>query len=169
MSLPSFPPLTNNYCTSLFLFQANIRYGRPDATDEEVRSAAVAAKVMDFASTFPDGMATLVGEKGVQLSGGQKQRVAVARVLLRNSEIVVFDEATSALDAESEHAVSTAIESLVRGRTVISIAHRLSTIKKADRIAVLEGGRIVEVGEREEMMEREGGAFGELVKRQREM
>ena len=105
--------------------EANIRYGRPNASDAEVLAAAKAAKVLDFTDNFPDGISTAVGEKGVQLSGGQKQRVAVARVLLRNSPIVIFDEATSALDAESEHAVTLAIESLVKGRTVVSIAHRL--------------------------------------------
>ena len=145
----------------------NIRYGREEATDEEVIAAARAAKVWEFATSFPDGMDTLVGEKGVQLSGGQKQRVAVARVLLRNSPIVIFDEATSALDAESEHAVTMAIEKMVEGRTVISIAHRLSTIQKADRVAVLESGVIVETGGIENLMADEESKFSGLIRRQR--
>ena len=123
--------------------------------------------VADFAETFPDKLDTLVGEKGVQLSGGQKQRVAIARVLLRNSPIVIFDEATSALDAESEFLVTKAIEQIVEGRTVISIAHRLSTIRKAQQVAVIENGAVVEVGNVKDLINLEGGKFNELIQRQR--
>jgi len=153
----------------------NIAYGRSDATDEEILQAADLAKVTDFAKTFPEGLDTVVGERGVKLSGGQKQRVAVARVLLRQAPIVLFDEATSALDAESEHAVSTAIgsiESLYGNKTtIVSIAHRLSTILRADRVAVLEGGRIVELLEGdinvEKYMDDPHSAFGKLIRRQK--
>jgi ABC-type multidrug transport system fused ATPase/permease subunit len=148
--------------------EENIRYGSDrHVSKEKVWEAARAANVLDFALGFPEGMDTLVGEKGVQLSGGQKQRVACARVLLRDSPIVVFDEATSALDAESEYSVTQAIEEMVKGRTVISIAHRLSTIRKADRIAVLENGSIVEVGETADMLGKGAGRFETLIKRQR--
>ncbi|GMI45927.1 hypothetical protein TrCOL_g639 [Triparma columacea] len=153
----------------------NIAYGRSDATEEEILQAADAAKVTDFAKTFPEGLDTMVGERGVKLSGGQKQKVAVARVLLRQAPIVLFDEATSALDAESEHAVSTAIgsiESLYGNKTtIISVAHRLSTILRADRVAVLEGGRIVELLEGdidvEALMEDPQSPFGKLIRRQK--
>ncbi|GMH92723.1 hypothetical protein TrVE_jg12059 [Triparma verrucosa] len=145
----------------------NIRYGNLEASEEEVYEAAKSANVTDFAETFPDKLDTLVGEKGVQLSGGQKQRVAIARVLLRNSPIVIFDEATSALDAESEFLVTKAIEQIVEGRTVISIAHRLSTIRKAQQVAVIENGAVVEVGNVKDLINLEGGKFNELIQRQR--
>lgn len=150
----------------------NIAYGRSDASEEDVLVAARAAKVTDFVETFPEGLDTIVGERGVRLSGGQKQRVAVARVLLRQAPVVIFDEATSALDAESEFAVTKAIESLVRDRTVVSIAHRLSTIRMADRVAVLEGGKVVEIIEDvgaldEEMLRGRGDSpFANLIRRQ---
>merc|ERR1712086_120705 len=124
----------------------NIRYGKLHATDDEVRAAAKAARVLEFSDSFPDGLLTQVGARGAQLSGGQKQRVAVARVILKDPPIVVFDEATSALDAESEHHVQRAISNITDGRTVISIAHRLSTIRTADRIAVLKNGVVEEEG-----------------------
>ena len=145
----------------------NIRYGCLEASEEEVLEAARSANVTDFAETFPEGLDTKVGEKGVQLSGGQKQRVAIARVLLRNSPIVIFDEATSALDAESEFLVTKAINKIVEGRTVISIAHRLSTIRKAETVAVIENGRVVEVGDVKELENMVGGKFNELISRQR--
>jgi ATP-binding cassette subfamily B protein len=146
--------------------EENIRYGRLGATDEEVRQAAAAARVLEFSDKFPDGLQTEVGQRGTQLSGGQKQRVAVARAILKDPPIVVFDEATSALDAESEHYVQMAINTVMEGRTVISIAHRLSTIREADRIAVLQGGIIVETGSFDELIEKENGVFQELMARQ---
>ena len=143
----------------------NIRYGRLSASDEEVQEAALAANVLEFSDGFPDGLDTLVGQRGAQLSGGQKQRVAVARAILKNPPIVVLDEATSALDAESERHVQKAIETIMDGRTVVSIAHRLSTVRNADRIAVLSGGRIVETGTFEELREK-GTEFYSLMGRQ---
>jgi len=143
----------------------NIRYGRLSATDEEVVEAARLANVLDFCRSFPDGLETLVGPRGTQLSGGQRQRVAVARAILKNPPIVVFDEATSALDAKSEHQVQKAIDTAMKGRTVISIAHRLSTIRHADRIVVLQDGVIAEIGSFEQLST-SSGAFRELMKRQ---
>lgn len=143
----------------------NIRYGRPDATDEEVQAAAVAANAHEFVSRFPDGYGTLVGERGVQLSGGQKQRVAIARAVLKDPRVLVLDEATSALDAESEHLVQEALERLLKGRTTIVIAHRLSTVVDADRVVVLEDGRIAQQGAHSELM-REEGLYKRLVERQ---
>lgn len=144
----------------------NIRYGRPSATDEEVRQAAADANALAFIERFPDGFDTMVGERGVQLSGGQKQRLAIARALLKDPQILIFDEATSALDAESEYQVQQALDRLMQGRTVIVIAHRLSTISGADRIYVLEGGRVVEAGNFDALMG-ERGTFARLVERQR--
>lgn len=145
----------------------NIRYGRPTATDQEVRKAATLANVWSFASGFPKGLDTPVGSRGgTQLSGGQRQRVAIARLLLKDPPIVILDEATSALDASSEDLVQKALDSVMKGRTVISIAHRLSTIRNADRIAVLHNGRVVEVGTFNELSQNEGGAFRALMGRQ---
>ncbi len=124
----------------------NIRYGRPDATDEEVRAAADAAMASEFLDRLPEGFDTFLGEKGVRLSGGQRQRIAIARAILRNPPILLLDEATSALDAESERAVQLALATLAKGRTTLVIAHRLATVRKADRIIVLDHGRIVETG-----------------------
>jgi ATP-binding cassette subfamily B protein len=143
----------------------NIRYGRPDATQADVEAAARTANADGFVRGFPDGYATLVGERGVQLSGGQKQRVAIARAVLKDPRLLILDEATSALDAESEHLVKEALERLMRGRTTLVIAHRLSTVKRADRIVVLEGGRIVEQG-RHDVLVAAGGLYRKLVERQ---
>jgi len=143
----------------------NIRYGRLDATDEEVEAAARSANAHEFIAAFPERYATLVGERGVQLSGGQRQRVSIARAILRNPKVLVLDEATSALDAQSEGVVQEALENLQRGRTTIIIAHRLSTVVKADRIVVLQGGRIVEIG-RHEVLLAKRGAYAALVARQ---
>lgn len=131
----------------------NIRYGRPDATDEEVRAAAKAARADGFIDALPDGFATFLGEKGVRLSGGQKQRVAIARALLRDPCLLLLDEATSALDAENEHLVQEALERLMQGRTTIVIAHRLATVVKADRIAVLEDGRLADTGTHAQLLD----------------
>ena len=122
----------------------NIRYGRPDASMDEVRAAAQAANAESFILDFPDGFETSVGERGVRLSGGQKQRVAIARALLKDPRILVLDEATSALDTESEHLVQEALDRLMEGRTTLVIAHRLSTIQGADRVVVMDQGRVVE-------------------------
>ncbi|UUX51738.1 ABC transporter transmembrane domain-containing protein [Nisaea acidiphila] len=131
----------------------NIRYGRPDASDEEVRAAAEAANAKGFIEALPDGFATHLGEKGVRLSGGQRQRIAIARAILRDPAILLLDEATSALDAESERAVQKALEAIMPGRTTLVIAHRLATVLKADRILVLEEGRLVAEGRHAELLE----------------
>ncbi|MFO0760029.1 MAG: ABC transporter transmembrane domain-containing protein [Byssovorax sp.] len=143
----------------------NLRYGRPGATDEELVAAAKAANAHDFISRFPDGYATLVGERGVQLSGGQKQRVAIARAVLKDPKLLVLDEATSALDAESEHLVKEALDRLMKGRTTLIIAHRLSTVKDADRVLVMDGGTIVQAGDHASLIGQEG-LYRRLVERQ---
>ncbi len=143
----------------------NIRYGRPDASDDEVRAAADAASATEFLDRLPEGFATQLGERGVTLSGGQKQRVAIARALLRNPALLLLDEATSALDAESERAVQSALEILMEGRTTIVIAHRLATVQKADRIVVVDGGKIVAEGTHDSLMA-QGGLYARLAKLQ---
>jgi subfamily B ATP-binding cassette protein MsbA len=137
--------------------RANIAYGRMGgASDAEVNAAAEAAHAMQFIRETPEGMQTLIGENGLRLSGGQRQRLAIARALLKNAPLLILDEATSALDSESERLVQSALETLMRGRTTIVIAHRLSTIERADRIVVLERGRIVESGSHASLIAREG-------------
>eukprot|EP00026_Physarum_polycephalum_P004136 Phypoly_transcript_04153.p1 GENE.Phypoly_transcript_04153~~Phypoly_transcript_04153.p1 ORF type:complete len:700 (+),score=103.93 Phypoly_transcript_04153:77-2176(+) len=143
----------------------NIAYGRPGATREEIIDAAKKAYAHDFISSFPQGYNTVVGERGVQLSGGQRQRIAIARAILKNPRILILDEATSALDAESESQVQAALQSLMRGRTVLVIAHRLSTVQNADTIAVVVGGQIVEMGKHSELMQK-GGVYSHLVIKQ---
>jgi ATP-binding cassette, subfamily B, bacterial MsbA len=141
--------------------RANIAYGRPSASDAEIESAARAANAHGFISTMRSGYDTLVGERGVELSGGERQRIAIARALLRDPPILVFDEATSALDTEAERLVQDAIDHLLEGRTVFVIAHRLSTVRRADRILVLDRGRIVDSGDHAELLER-GGLYRRL-------
>jgi subfamily B ATP-binding cassette protein MsbA len=136
--------------------RANIAYGSPGATQEEVERAAMAAHAHDFIRELPKGYETVVGERGTELSGGQRQRLAIARAILRNPPILVFDEATSSLDTEAERLVQEAIERLLEGRTVFVIAHRLSTVQRADQILVLEQGRIVERGTHQELLAEEG-------------
>ena len=143
----------------------NIRFGRPDASDEEVIEAAKAAAAHNFLEMLPDGYESFVGEQGVMLSGGQKQRLAIARAILRDAPILLLDEATSALDAESEFAVQEAVEALARTRTTIIIAHRLATVKKADRIVVVDEGKIVAQGTHSELVS-QGGLYARLAKLQ---
>jgi ATP-binding cassette subfamily B protein len=134
----------------------NLRYAKPDASDEELRAACTAARIIDTIDALPDGFRTVVGERGYRMSGGEKQRLAIARLLLKNPAIMVLDEATSHLDNENEAAVQAALDEALRGRTALVIAHRLSTVRSADRIVVLDQGRIVESGNHEELMERDG-------------
>ena len=145
--------------------EENVRYGRSTASREEVIDACRAANAHEFVSRFPEGYATNVGERGVQLSGGQKQRIAIARALLKDPRILVLDEATSALDAESEHLVKEALDRLAKGRTVLVIAHRLSTVRDADRVVVLDGGKIAESGKHDELVQKDG-LYRRLVERQ---
>ena len=140
----------------------NIRYGRPDASDAEVIEAARAAHALEFISALPEGFDTFLGEKGVRLSGGQRQRIAIARAILRNPPILLLDEATSALDAESERMVQDALDKLMQQRTTLIIAHRLSTVLNADRIVVMDKGRIVAAGRHADLV-REGGLYARLA------
>ncbi|HEY0570697.1 MAG TPA: ABC transporter transmembrane domain-containing protein [Enterovirga sp.] len=140
----------------------NIRYGRPEASDEEVRQAAMLAAAHDFITALPHGYETQIGERGVTLSGGQRQRIAIARAILKNAPILLLDEATSALDAESERAVQSALDRLMRGRTTLVIAHRLATVRQADRILVFDHGRVVEEGTHERLVQR-GGLYARLA------
>jgi len=134
----------------------NIRYGRPDAADAEVKAAATAAFADGFINELPQGYDTFLGERGVRLSGGQRQRIAIARAILKNPPLLLLDEATSALDAESERMVQAALESAMRGRTTLVIAHRLATVQKADRIVVIDQGQLVEQGTHAELVDLDG-------------
>ncbi len=147
----------------------NIAYGRLNATPAEIREAARQANALEFIEQFPEGMDTLVGDRGIQLSGGQRQRVAIARAILKDPRVLLLDEATSSLDAESERVVQEALHRLMAGRTSIIIAHRLSTIRDVDRIYVLERGRIVEAGTHDELLHKPGGGYAALARLQFEM
>jgi len=140
----------------------NIAYGKPDASEKEVRDAAKKANALDFIESLPDKFETLVGERGVKLSGGQRQRIAIARAILKNAPILVLDEATSALDSESEKLIQEALGKLMKGRTSIVIAHRLSTIAKLDRIVVLENGSITEEGTHQSLLSKKNGTYARL-------
>ena len=142
----------------------NVRYGRPSATDDEVLRAAIAARC-DFVETLPEGLETMVGDRGVKLSGGQRQRIAIARAFLKDAPILLLDEATAALDSESEEAIREALGRLMRGRTVIAIAHRLATLRNFDRVIMLQGGRIIEDGPPDILMQGRG-PYRELVARE---
>ncbi len=144
----------------------NIGYAKPDASEEEVISAAKKANAWQFIEKFPEGLETLVGERGIKLSGGQRQRIAIARAILKDPAILILDEATSSLDAESEFLVQEALDDLMKGRTTIIIAHRLTTIRKVDRIYVLKDGEIVEEGNHEELLLQDGGFYANLVRLQ---
>lgn len=147
----------------------NIRYGKPGATTAEVIEAAKAANAHGFIVEFPDGYDTDLGERGAALSGGQRQRIAIARAILKNPRILILDEATSALDSESEHVVQEALDRLMKGRTTLVIAHRLSTIIGADKICVLENGRLAEMGAHAELLKKDDGKYAALFRRQQEM
>ena len=140
----------------------NIRYGRASASDEEVRQAARAAQVDEFIERLPEGYQTFLGERGTRLSGGQRQRIAIARAILKGARLLLLDEATSALDAESEVLVQQGLNAAMQGRTTLIIAHRLATVQKADRIVVMEHGRIVEIGTPDDLRH-QGGLYARLA------
>jgi len=143
----------------------NIRYARPDASDQEVREAAIAARCGDFIAALPNGLETTVGERGLKLSGGERQRIAIARAFLKDAPLLLLDEATSALDGDSEEAIREAFGRLMQGRTVIAIAHRLSTLRHFDRVIVLQAGRVVQDGP-PDLLARRNGLYRNLVQRE---
>ena len=142
----------------------NLRFAKPDATDEEIEAAAEAARIHHVIAALPEGYDTVVGERGYRFSGGEKQRIAIARTILRNPPILVLDEATSSLDTETERLVQEALDRLSEGRTTIAIAHRLSTVRDADQIIVLDHGRVVESGSHDQLLGA-GGRYATLISR----
>jgi len=167
-SLASLAATVGVVSQETYLFHAsvreNLRFARPEATDEEIEEAARTARIHELIASLPEGYDTIVGERGYRFSGGEKQRMAIARTVLRNPPVLVLDEATSSLDTQTEAAVQAELERLAEGRTTITIAHRLSTVRDADQIVVLDQGRIIERGRHEELLER-GGAYAALVAR----
>ena len=168
LTFPSLTAAVGVVSQETYLFHAsvreNLRFAKPDATDEEIEEAARAAQIHELIATLPDGYETVVGERGYRFSGGEKQRMAIARTILRNPPVLVLDEATSSLDTQTERLVQEALERLSAGRTTIAIAHRLSTVRDADQIVVLDRGRVVETGTYEDLVLR-GGRFAELAAR----
>ena len=166
LSLRSLAGIVGVVSQETYLFHAsvreNLRFARPDAGDSEIEAAARAAQIHELIASLPEGYETMVGERGYRFSGGEKQRIAIARAVLRNPPVLILDEATSALDAHTERAVQEALDRLAAGRTVVAIAHRLSTVRGAEQIAVLEGGRVVELGNHEELLEL-GDRYGAMV------
>jgi ATP-binding cassette subfamily B protein len=167
-SLDSLAATVGVVSQETYLFHAsvreNLRFARPEATDEEIEDAARTARIHDLIASLPDGYDTVVGERGYRFSGGEKQRMAIARTVLRNPPVLVLDEATSSLDTQTEYAVQAELERLAEGRTTITIAHRLSTVRDADQIVVLDKGEVIERGTHEELLER-GGLYATLVTR----
>jgi ABC-type multidrug transport system fused ATPase/permease subunit len=155
-----------------FLFNTTVRdnllFGKPGASEEELVAATQAAHAHEFIAALPNGYDTMIGERGVKLSGGQKQRLALARAILADPRILILDEATSSVDAEAEYLIQQALEAVLADRTALVIAHRLSTIRDADKIIALEEGRIVEIGDHQELLER-GGLYSQLYQRQLEL
>jgi ATP-binding cassette, subfamily B, bacterial len=168
VSLDSLAATVGVVSQETYLFHAsvreNLRFARPDATDDEIEDAARTARIHELVASLPDGYDTVVGERGYRFSGGEKQRMAIARTVLRNPPVLVLDEATSSLDTQTEYAVQSELERLAEGRTTVTIAHRLSTVREADQIVVLDKGEIVERGTHDELLER-GGAYAALVAR----
>jgi ATP-binding cassette subfamily B protein len=168
VSLTSLAATVGVVSQETYLFHAsvreNLRFARPESTDEEIEAAARTARIHDLIASLPDGYDTVVGERGYRFSGGEKQRMAIARTVLRNPPVLVLDEATSSLDTQTEYAVQGELERLAEGRTTLTIAHRLSTIRDAEQIVVLDKGHIVERGTHEELLER-GGHYAALVAR----
>jgi ATP-binding cassette subfamily B protein len=168
VSLASLAATVGVVSQETYLFHAsvreNLRFARPDATDDEIEDAARTARIHDLIASLPQGYDTVVGERGYRFSGGEKQRMAIARTVLRNPPVLVLDEATSSLDTQTEYAVQAELERLAEGRTTITIAHRLSTVRDADQIVVLDKGAIVQRGTHEQLLER-GGAYAALVAR----
>jgi ATP-binding cassette subfamily B protein len=167
-SLESLAATVGVVSQETYLFHAsvreNLRFARPEATDEEIEQAVRTARIGDLIASLPDGYDTIVGERGYRFSGGEKQRMAIARTILRNPPVLVLDEATSSLDTQTEAALAAELERLAEGRTTITIAHRLSTVRDADQIVVLDGGRIAERGTHEDLLER-NGLYAALVAR----
>jgi len=172
LTFPALAAAVGVVSQETYLFHAsvrdNLRFAKPDATDEEIEAAAEAAQINGLISSLPEGYDTVVGERGYRFSGGEKQRLAIARAILRNPPILVLDEATSSLDTQTERAVQEALDRLVEGRTTIAIAHRLSTVRDADQIVVLDGGQVAELGTHEELVAL-GGRYAALVARDAEL